>query len=59
MYLRGGYNVYPLEVEHVLAEQPAVADVASTPQPVADELRALPRTTSSHRGMRAGAPLRG
>ncbi len=28
MYIRGGYNVYPLEVEHVLAEHPAVADVA-------------------------------
>ena len=22
MYIRGGYNVYPLEVEHVLAEHP-------------------------------------
>ena len=28
MYIRGGYNVYPLEVEHVLAEHPAVAEVA-------------------------------
>jgi acyl-CoA synthetase (AMP-forming)/AMP-acid ligase II len=28
MYIRGGYNVYPLEVEHVLAEHPAVAAVA-------------------------------
>jgi acyl-CoA synthetase (AMP-forming)/AMP-acid ligase II len=28
MYIRGGYNVYPLEVEHVLAEHPGVADVA-------------------------------
>jgi acyl-CoA synthetase (AMP-forming)/AMP-acid ligase II len=26
MYIRGGYNVYPLEVEHVLAEHPAVAE---------------------------------
>lgn len=25
MYIRGGYNVYPLEVENVLAEHPAVA----------------------------------
>jgi acyl-CoA synthetase (AMP-forming)/AMP-acid ligase II len=27
MYIRGGYNVYPLEVEHVLAEHPGVDDV--------------------------------
>ena len=28
MYIRGGYNVYPLEVEHVIAEHPDVAEVA-------------------------------
>jgi acyl-CoA synthetase (AMP-forming)/AMP-acid ligase II len=28
MYVRGGYNVYPVEVEQVLAEHPGVADVA-------------------------------
>jgi acyl-CoA synthetase (AMP-forming)/AMP-acid ligase II len=28
MYIRGGYNVYPLEVEHVLAEHPGVAQAA-------------------------------
>jgi acyl-CoA synthetase (AMP-forming)/AMP-acid ligase II len=28
MYIRGGYNVYPLEVENVLAEHPAVDQVA-------------------------------
>ena len=28
MYIRGGYNVHPLEVEHVLAEHPAVAQVS-------------------------------
>jgi len=28
VYIRGGYNVYPLEVEHVLAEHPAVDRVA-------------------------------
>ena len=28
MYIRGGYNVYPLEVEQVLAEHPSVAEVA-------------------------------
>ena len=28
MYIRGGYNVYPMEVEALLAGHPAVADVA-------------------------------
>ena len=28
MYIRGGYNVYPVEVEGVLAEHPAVGRVA-------------------------------
>jgi acyl-CoA synthetase (AMP-forming)/AMP-acid ligase II len=28
MYIRGGYNVYPLEVENVLAEHPAVSTAA-------------------------------
>jgi acyl-CoA synthetase (AMP-forming)/AMP-acid ligase II len=28
MYVRGGYNVYPMEVEAVLAEHPSVASVA-------------------------------
>ncbi|CAN5500905.1 FadD3 family acyl-CoA ligase [soil metagenome] len=28
MYIRGGYNVYPLEVENVLCEHPAVLQVA-------------------------------
>jgi acyl-CoA synthetase (AMP-forming)/AMP-acid ligase II len=28
MYIRGGYNVYPLEVENVLAEHPGVATAA-------------------------------
>jgi len=28
MYIRGGYNVYPAEVERVLSEHPAVAQVA-------------------------------
>ncbi len=30
MYVRGGYNVFPLEVESVLCEHPAVAHVAVT-----------------------------
>lgn len=33
MYVRGGYNVYPMEVEAVLATHPAVADVAIAPRP--------------------------
>jgi acyl-CoA synthetase (AMP-forming)/AMP-acid ligase II len=36
MYIRGGYNVYPLEVEQVLAEDPAVGEVAVAG--VADEV---------------------
>jgi acyl-CoA synthetase (AMP-forming)/AMP-acid ligase II len=32
MYVRGGYNVYPLEVEDVLADHPAVAHVAVAPR---------------------------
>jgi acyl-CoA synthetase (AMP-forming)/AMP-acid ligase II len=33
MYIRGGYNVYPVEVEGVLATHPAVADVVVVPRP--------------------------
>jgi acyl-CoA synthetase (AMP-forming)/AMP-acid ligase II len=33
MYIRGGYNVHPLEVEGVLMEHPAVAAVAIAPRP--------------------------
>lgn len=33
MYVRGGYNVYPVEVEAVLSTHPAVAAVAITPAP--------------------------
>jgi len=32
MYVRGGYNVYPLEVENVLADHPGVAQVAVIPR---------------------------
>ena len=40
MYVRGGYNVYPLEVEAVLAAHPAVAAVAVVPRhdPVMGEI---------------------
>jgi acyl-CoA synthetase (AMP-forming)/AMP-acid ligase II len=33
MYIRGGYNVFPQEVAAVLADDPAVADVAIVPRP--------------------------
>jgi acyl-CoA synthetase (AMP-forming)/AMP-acid ligase II len=33
MFIRGGYNVYPLEVEAVLAAHPGVAEVAVVPRP--------------------------
>jgi acyl-CoA synthetase (AMP-forming)/AMP-acid ligase II len=33
MYVRGGYNVYPVEVESVLSTHPAVAAVAVVPRP--------------------------
>ena len=33
MFIRGGYNVYPLEVEAVLSEHPAVAEVVVVPRP--------------------------
>ena len=33
MYIRGGYNVYPAEVEAALASHPAVRQVAMVPRP--------------------------
>jgi acyl-CoA synthetase (AMP-forming)/AMP-acid ligase II len=33
MFIRGGYNVYPLEVEAVLASHPDVAEVVVAPRP--------------------------
>jgi acyl-CoA synthetase (AMP-forming)/AMP-acid ligase II len=40
MYIRGGYNVYPIEVENVLMEHPAVAKAAviGLPTPVIGEI---------------------
>ena len=33
MYVRGGYNVYPMEVESVLATHPAISQVAVVSRP--------------------------
>jgi acyl-CoA synthetase (AMP-forming)/AMP-acid ligase II len=33
MFIRGGYNVYPMEVEAALADHPAVAELAVVPRP--------------------------
>lgn len=33
MFIRGGYNVYPMEVESVLVAHPAVAEIALVPRP--------------------------
>lgn len=33
MFIRGGYNVYPMEVESVLVAHPDVAEIAVVPQP--------------------------
>ena len=33
MFIRGGYNVYPLEVEKVLSTHPKVAEIAIVPRP--------------------------
>jgi acyl-CoA synthetase (AMP-forming)/AMP-acid ligase II len=40
MYIRGGYNVYPAEVERVLSAHPAVAQIAvlGGPDPVLGEI---------------------
>jgi acyl-CoA synthetase (AMP-forming)/AMP-acid ligase II len=40
MYIRGGYNVYPAEVEHVLSEHDDIAQVAivGVPDPVLGEI---------------------
>ena len=32
MFIRGGYNVYPMEVESVLLEHPAVSEIAVVPR---------------------------
>ena len=69
MYIRGGYNVYPLEVENVLTEHPAVdqASVVGVAAPVIGEIGVAfvvldpggalrRRTTSSGRGAATASP---
>ncbi|RUN78359.1 long-chain fatty acid--CoA ligase [Sphingomonas sp. TF3] len=40
MYIRGGYNIYPIEVERIIGEMPDVASVAvvGTPAPTIGEI---------------------
>ena len=44
MYVRCGYNVYPIEVEHVLAEHPDVAEVAVISAPIRYAARSASRS---------------
>ena len=52
MYIRGGYNVYPAEVEAALAEHPAVARVAvvGVPDPVLGEIGVRVRRAGARHG---------
>jgi len=68
MYIRGGYNVYPAEVEAVLGELPGVAQVAvvGAPDPVLGEIgvafvvplspTAAPVSTTSGPDVGSGSP---
>ena len=69
MFIRGGYNVYPMEVEGVLAGHPAVREVAVVPRPdpvmgeiglavVAPHDPALPPTLQELRAFGAGSLAR-
>ena len=69
MFIRGGYNVYPMEVEGVLAGHPAVREVAvvGRPDPVMGEIglavvaprdRAVPPTLEELRAFGAGSLAR-
>ena len=33
MFIRGGYNVYPLEIEGIFSEHPSIAEVVIIPRP--------------------------
>ena len=69
MFIRGGYNVYPMEVEGVLSGHPAVREVAVVPRPdpvmgeiglavVAPSDRALPPTLEELRAFGGGSLAR-
>lgn len=55
-YVRGGYNVHPMEVEAVLAEHPAVAAVAvvGAPDPVMGEIGVAVVVTAGGGGAQGG-----
>ena len=52
MILRGGYNVYPREVEEVLYEHPAVAEAAVMGVPTMNSVRRSSRSSPSRRASR-------
>jgi acyl-CoA synthetase (AMP-forming)/AMP-acid ligase II len=56
MYVRGGYNVYPVEVESVLADHPQVAAVAVVPRsdPVMGEVGVAVVVPRSEGGLSPG-----
>ena len=45
MYLRGGYNVYPVEVERVVSELPSVSQVAVVSRPDPSSARSAWRSS--------------
>ena len=64
MYVRGGYNVYPVEVEGVLSTHPDVAAIAIVPR--ADDVMGeigvavvVPRDPAARAAARRAARLRG
>ena len=63
MIIRGGYNVYPREVEEVLYEHPAIREAAVIGVPHdrvgrGDRRRGRPRTTGEELDRRGGQRLR-
>ena len=64
MYVRGGYNVYPVEVESVLSTHPDVAAIAIVPRPddVMGEIGVavvVPRDPARRADARRAARVRG
>ncbi len=52
MIIRGGYNVYPREIEEVLYEHPAVAEAAVIGMPTTPSARKSVQQSPSRRGLR-------